>query len=399
MILLRDRRRSRVERALWAKMMLHFPDPAKLKTKKILFEEVFAALDCGTLEQLKELSSKRRAIEETINATSSITEAIAREMYGGLTSHNEQDLQKLKQYLPLLENLVFHVDMVSSNTRMARWISNLRIQWASALTGTLPFLNLMGPKHFQVNDIRFELGMNLFLYGAILRERALEVMPEDLVQSATLFREAAGVYHHISHGVLPSLQSANSVQRPPEATFSVTTVMNLICLAEAQIVTIMKAEEKRTTAGLLGKLHYGVSEFLDEAMSLLHPRTSELKDISARLLEYISSCKALHELRSQKYLAEELRTAGQVGVAIGVLCEALTNARKRIPGEESWKDIIKKEIDEAAEALRKLESENEFVWHDKIASGDELPLPQGSRIVKIIPYHPTRCETPLVFKL
>lgn len=89
-----------------------------------------------------------------------------------------QDLQKLKQYLPLLENLVFHVDMASSNTQMVRWVSNLRIQWASALTGTLPFLNLMGPKYFQVNDIRFELGMNLFLYGAILRERALEVMPE-----------------------------------------------------------------------------------------------------------------------------------------------------------------------------------------------------------------------------
>lgn len=89
-----------------------------------------------------------------------------------------QDLQKLKLYLPLLENLVFHVDMASSNTQMVRWISNLRIQWAGALTGTLPFLNLMGPKYFQVNDIRFELGMNLFLYAAILRERALEVMPE-----------------------------------------------------------------------------------------------------------------------------------------------------------------------------------------------------------------------------
>ncbi|XP_048137401.1 uncharacterized protein LOC115756576 isoform X2 [Rhodamnia argentea] len=317
-------------------------------------------------------------------------------MSGGLTSQNQQDLQKSKQYLPLLENLVFHVDMASNNTQMVRWISNLRIQWASALTGTLPFLNLMGPKYFQVNDIRFELGMNLFLYGAILRERAVEVMPEDLVQSATLFREAAGVYHHLSHCVLSSLQSANSVQRPPEATSYFTTVMSLICLAEAQIVTIMKAEEKRTTAGLLGKLHYGVSEFLDEATCLL---TSELKDISARLLEYMSSCKALHELRSQKYLAEELRTAGQVGVAIGVLSEALINAKKRIPGEESWKVIVKKEIDEATETLRKLEHENEFVWHEKIASGDELPLPQGSRIVKIIPYHPTRCETPLVFKL
>lgn len=57
----------------------------------------------------------------------------------------------------------------------------------------------------------------------------------DLVLSATLFREAAGVYHHLSHDVLSSLQSANSVQRPPEATSSVATVMSLICLAEAQV--------------------------------------------------------------------------------------------------------------------------------------------------------------------
>lgn len=55
-----------------------------------MFEDVFAALDPFTLEQLKELSSKRRVIEETINDASSITEAIAREIYGGLTSRPEQ---------------------------------------------------------------------------------------------------------------------------------------------------------------------------------------------------------------------------------------------------------------------------------------------------------------------
>lgn len=55
-----------------------------------MFEDVFAALDPCTLEQLKELSSKRHVIEETINDASSITEAVAREMYGGLISQSEQ---------------------------------------------------------------------------------------------------------------------------------------------------------------------------------------------------------------------------------------------------------------------------------------------------------------------
>lgn len=55
-----------------------------------MFEEVYGASDSCTLEQLKELSSKRRLIEGSINESTSITEAIAREMSGGLTSHSQQ---------------------------------------------------------------------------------------------------------------------------------------------------------------------------------------------------------------------------------------------------------------------------------------------------------------------
>lgn len=55
-----------------------------------MFEEIYIARDSGTLEQLKELSARRRAIEESINESSFMTEAIAREMAGGLTSHHEQ---------------------------------------------------------------------------------------------------------------------------------------------------------------------------------------------------------------------------------------------------------------------------------------------------------------------
>lgn len=58
--------------------------------RQIVFEDAYGASDSCTLEQLKELSSKRRLIEESINESSSITEAIAREMSGGLTSHSQQ---------------------------------------------------------------------------------------------------------------------------------------------------------------------------------------------------------------------------------------------------------------------------------------------------------------------
>ncbi|KAL2546378.1 Endosomal targeting BRO1-like domain-containing protein [Forsythia ovata] len=206
-------------------MMISYPGLSKLKTKQnkedwnltlsknkqVVYENVLLARDSGTLEQLKELSSKRKAVEESINENSFITEAIAREMSGGLTSGCEQDIQKLENYLPLLENLVHHVDLISNNHRMTCWISDLKIRWSSTLTSSSIF-HLHGPKFYQINDLHFELGMILVLYGAMLRERALEVLSKDLVQSATLFRKASGVYHYLAHEVLPPLQNA----LPPE---------------------------------------------------------------------------------------------------------------------------------------------------------------------------------------
>jgi hypothetical protein len=53
---------------------------------QVVYEETYYARDSGTLEQLKELSTKRQAIEESINGSSKITPAIAREMAGGVTS-------------------------------------------------------------------------------------------------------------------------------------------------------------------------------------------------------------------------------------------------------------------------------------------------------------------------
>ncbi|XP_021910132.1 uncharacterized protein LOC110823936 isoform X1 [Carica papaya] len=262
--------------------MLNFGDPAELRTKKIIFEDVYPARDSATLEHLKELSSKRRVLEESINKSSSVTEAIAREISGGLTTRCQQDLQKVEKYLPLLENLVFYVDCIGSNFKMVQYTSELKIRWSSALNSS-SFFNFGGPKFYQINNLQFELFMTLFLYAAKLRQRSVEILATDLVQSATLYREAAGIFNHLAHEVIPSLQPALSAERPPEATSSICTVMSLICLAEAQAVTIRRAEEKGTTVGLLAKLHHGVSQFLGEAAGVLYSPTRECKDISSRL--------------------------------------------------------------------------------------------------------------------
>ncbi|KAM0047691.1 putative BRO1 domain-containing protein [Helianthus debilis subsp. tardiflorus] len=346
--------------------MLQFKDPLKLRTKKIVFEDVYSAQDSGTLEQLKELSSKRVSVE-LINENNSITDAIAREMSGGLTSQCEQDIQKLELYLPLLENLVQHVDLIGDDPR--------------------------------IDNLRFELGTVLFFYGAQLREWASQVLDTDLVRSATLFRKAAGVYQYLAQEVLPSLQGVRTPEGPPEATSSVSSIMNLICLAEAQIVTIMKAEEKQTADGLLAKLHFGVVQLFNEAMDFYSTASKECKDISPVLMDYISCSKVVHELRSYKYMAQAIKTEGQIGTAMGLLKLALNKVERNIGGMESWRVVIKQEMDTIADLLRKYEHENEFVWHEKIPYDHHLPVPQGTKIATCIPYRPERWERTLALKI
>lgn len=54
-------------------------------------------------------------------------------------------------------------------------MSGLAIRWTSPLS-RLSRRGAKGQRDFQVDDMRYELGMTLNLYGALLRERALEVL-------------------------------------------------------------------------------------------------------------------------------------------------------------------------------------------------------------------------------
>lgn len=56
----------------------------------------------------------------------------------------------------------------------------------------------------------------------------------DLVQSATLFRKAAGVYNYSAQELRTNLSW--SQERPPEAIPSVSSIMSLVCLADAQVM-------------------------------------------------------------------------------------------------------------------------------------------------------------------
>lgn len=115
--------------------------------------------------------------------------------------------------------------------------------------------------------------------------------------------------------------------------------------------------------------------------------------------EFVSTCKAVHELRSYKYLAESLRTDSQIGFALGILQHVqITTQKIKLPSKESWRSVLKQEVDSVTGLIGKYEYENSFVWNYKIPPRHELPTLEGKKIVNIIPYQPLRWERPISFK-
>ncbi|KAL8157448.1 hypothetical protein AgCh_002231 [Apium graveolens] len=317
--------------------------------KLIVFEKVYIVTDAATLGQLKELSSTRREIEESIMDGSIITKAVAGERSGGLSSQLQQS-----------------------------------------------------QKFFKLNTLLYELTMMRFLYGAMLREQANEVMSKDLVQSATLFRKAAGVYHSLDTKVISEYDRLSPSDRPPEATSNVCSVMSLVCLADSQAVTIRKAEEKGNTTSLMAKLHYGIVQMLDEAMIYLHKANKDRKDISTVFQDFVSTCRVLHELKSYKHFANSLKadSDSQIGSALGLLQHAQNTIQKsKMPSKEAWRSVLKQELETLSGLIHKYEHENNFVWNKKIPPKHELPFPEGKKIVDLIPYQPQRSEQAINLKL
>lgn len=121
-------------------------------------------------------------------------------------------------------------------------------------------------------------------------------------------------------------------------------------------------------------------------------------EFSSFLQEFVSTCKALHELKSYKHFANSLKadSDSQIGTALGVLKHAqITIQKNKMPSKESWRSVLKQEIETLSRLIHKYEYENDFVWNKKIPPEHELPSPEGKIIVDFIPYQPQRSKQPI----
>ncbi|XP_033128974.1 uncharacterized protein LOC103875350 [Brassica rapa] len=294
--------------------------------------------------------------------------------------------------------MIDHMNKPCNQEISNRFTKNLMIRWSSGLnldcksSNGLSLASIFQPKStpfFQSKDMLFELHMILFIYALKLREKAMVLASKDMVESTKAYREAAGVFDSvckIGH------TDWSYIEKFPELTSPVCSSLKLLCLAEGQAVTASKAKEKGTSASLVAKLHYGVTQFVAEAnASLLSKTNTQVKQLSSRFLDYVSTLGALHELKSGKHLAESLESEGELGEAIGVLRRSLARAKLTTQcRSDTWKSIFKKEREQVITMMNKYESLNESMMLQRIPLEADLPTLQGDKIVKLIPYIDTK---------
>ncbi|KAG5394927.1 hypothetical protein IGI04_024890 [Brassica rapa subsp. trilocularis] len=351
--------------------------------KQIVLGNVIKFTEKETKSELN-ISLSRKQVEDSIGRSSHGVEAIVRE-----------DLVRIKAYLLFLRYMIDHMNKPCNQEISNRFTKNLNIRWSSGLnldcksSNGLSLASIFQPKStpfFQSKDMLFELHMILFIYALKLREKAMVLASKaDMVESTKAYREAAGVFDSvckIGH------TDWSSIEKFPELTSPVCSSLKLLCLAEGQAVTANKAKEKGTSASLVAKLHYGVTQFVAEAnASLLSKTNTQVKQLSSRFLDYVSTLGALHELKSGKHLAESLESEGELGEAIGVLRRSLARAKLTTQcRSDTWKSIFKKEREQVITMMNKYESLNESMMLQRIPLEADLPTLQGDKIVKLIPY-------------
>ncbi|KAG0455761.1 hypothetical protein HPP92_023549 [Vanilla planifolia] len=278
-------------------------------------------------------------------------------------------------------------------------LPDVKIQWTSSLSSGSCIKN-RGREFFSFSNLAFELGMSIFLYGAILRERAFEALSYDLTEAATMFRKASGVF------IVPCYRSAcfctvfTSKERPVELNPNLSYIMSRLCLADAQATTAKSSREKKVSALLLSKLHYGVAQLLGEANSAIESSLREGVKISSRLQDFVSTCRALHELRSQVHLAEELRSTEQVGSAVSIVCNAMSKIKKlKSAKNKSHQLVLNKEMQQVAEKLKRMQHEHEFLWNRKTNGAHLLLVLEEKIIVSAIPFEPHKLAKEFMFQI
>lgn len=144
------------------------------------------------------------------------------------------------------------------------------------------------------------------LLPALAADLAPSERPADLVPGLVRVAQSLLVGHAV--GFLPKRQKDTLLHRVAQAG-----ALALAALSQAQALAALRAEEKRSSAGLTSGLYKGAADLLKRSSALIVAETGSFGILSPRLLAFLAASQGLHVARCRLHQGMCLRAEAAGG--------------------------------------------------------------------------------------
>lgn len=242
-------------------------------------------------------------------------------------------------------------------------------------------------KRAEQYSIHFEKAAVMFNIGAVLTQQALacdRTQDQGMKDAAKRFQEAAGAFANLRDVASLRVEQPRPVDISPECA----SMLERLCLAQAQECIFEKARADSKSPAILARLTKQVSAFYDDVLRLLSsPPLNAHFDKS--WTSHVQVKATLYDVESQIQQSAQLHKDDDIAPEIARLKEAhksllLVKGQSKQCGKELV-DTIKLSEEVLSKALTKAERENATVYLQRVPAFSDLPDIQPYILVKSLP--------------
>ena len=197
-----------------------------------------------------------------------------------------------------------------------------------------------------------------------------------------MYQSAAGLFSAIS---VPLPESSTEKKPTPDLSTETALALSSVCLVQGQEVVMKKAVSDGKKDAVLAKISQQTATMYRETLSLMENPT--VKTLLSR--EWLTTCSGKIHLYSglshwfQSRVCNEEKKIGEEISRLEIAANSLKKAKAELSTQ--FHHDINNFIDKSSDALKVAKKDNDFIYHEKVPSEEELAAVAGSVVVQKIP--------------
>jgi len=242
-------------------------------------------------------------------------------------------------------------------------------------------------QYTMTTNLLYEKACVLFNIAALSTQLGASVdcnnaLDDDLKKAVRMYQSAAGLFSAIS---VPLPESSTEKKPTPDLSTETALALSSVCLVQGQEVVMKKAVSDGKKDAVLAKISQQTATMYRETLSLMENPT--VKTLLSR--EWLTTCSGKIHLYSglshwfQSRVCNEEKKIGEEISRLEIAANSLKKAKAELSTQ--FQHDIDNYIDKSSDALKVAKKDNDFIYHEKVPSEEELAAVAGAVVVQKIP--------------